>query len=270
MDADGFDSLARSLVASGSRRRALGGLLAGPLGLLGVRSKEAAAHDPRKACKKKSGEAKRKCLKKAKKHNAQHASQTPSPDPCASCTGDQVCTGGQCVVPACGAGGPCLLFLSSVLYTGNLKGTAASGLAGADAKCQGLADAAGLPGTYKAWLSDSTSSPASRFVRSTGPYRLVNGTTIAGEWGGLTDGVLRAPINVTETGGGIGGSEHVWTGTKIDGNPDDEHCGNWSSAATGEGVVGSATKLDAGWTKRTNDSDDGCDARHHLYCFQQR
>ena len=37
------------------------------------------------------------------------------------------------------------------------------GLTAADSICQTEADDAGLPGTYKAWLSDSTASPSSRF-----------------------------------------------------------------------------------------------------------
>ena len=40
------------------------------------------------------------------------------------------------------------------------------GVAAADQTCNDAAEAAGLPGTYKAWLSDSTSSPSTRFVRS--------------------------------------------------------------------------------------------------------
>src|SRR5829696_1025127 len=135
------------------------------------------------------------------------------PDPCARCSGDEVCSGGACFVPACGAGGACRVFLSSIRYAGNL-----GGLSGADAKCQGLADAAGLPGSYQAWLSDSTSSPSSRFVPSTGPYQLINGTTIAANFTDLVDGTLLAPIDVTETGGGVGSSEVTWTHTLSTGN----------------------------------------------------
>jgi cysteine-rich repeat protein len=40
------------------------------------------------------------------------------------------------------------VFVSSQMYDGNL-----GGLAGADAKCQALADAANLTGTYMAWIS---------------------------------------------------------------------------------------------------------------------
>ena len=106
MDAARFDALAKSLTDAHSRRGALGGLLAGALGVLGVRSEEAEAHDPRKKCKKKSGDAKKKCLKKAKKHNAQHAAEaTVPPPPCVgqpdgtNCPGGGFCQGGVCACP---------------------------------------------------------------------------------------------------------------------------------------------------------------------------
>jgi hypothetical protein len=171
-------------------------------------------------------------------------------------------------VPACGAGGPCRVFLSSILHDGNL-----GGLSGADAKCQELAAAAGLPGTYKAWLSDSTGSPSTRFVRSTGPYRLVTGTTVAANFSDLTDGTLLAAIDVTEKGGGFGADAGAWTHTKIDGTPggggvSNLHCKSWSTNSDAFfGVVGLATSSDGSWTDATTNF---CDTPQHLYCFQQR
>src|SRR5688572_25780521 len=77
MDGSHFDTLSRTFSTTGSRRRALGGLLLGALGLLnGGGAEDAAAHNLKAKCKKKSGEAKKKCLKKAKKHAATHT--TPS------------------------------------------------------------------------------------------------------------------------------------------------------------------------------------------------
>ena len=83
----------------------------------------------------------------------------------------------------CGEGGPCRVFVTSTEYGGII-----GGLTGADTICQQLAEASNLSGTYKAWLSDSTDSPSTRFVRSTGPYQLVDGTRIAANWTSLTDG----------------------------------------------------------------------------------
>jgi hypothetical protein len=162
----------------------------------------------------------------------------------------------------CGAGGLCRVFVSSTVFGGNL-----SGLTGADSICQDLAEAAGLPGVYKAWLSDSTASPSTRFVRSTGPYRLVNGTKIADNWTDLTNGSLDAPINRTQAGNAVGDSNLVWTHTQTDGSALDgaNHCGNWATA-TGDGDVGTDAASDATWTVN---GFAACNTGHHLYCFQQ-
>src|SRR4051794_29230703 len=71
--------------------------------------------------------------------------------------------------PACG-GGTCTVFLYTTLLSGDF-----GGLANADGICQVAADDAGLGGTYKAWLSDNTASPSTRFTRAAQPYVLPNG-----------------------------------------------------------------------------------------------
>jgi hypothetical protein len=167
----------------------------------------------------------------------------------------------------CGNGGPCRVFVSSHTYAGNL-----GGLDGADAECQALAKATKLPGSYKAWLSDDTGSPSTRFVHSTGPYQLVNGTTIANNWADLTDGSLRHAINKSETGGRPPGDKLVWTRTQSDGTPntppDDDDCEGWTKAtAPPYGSGGDPTETDFRWSARF--SGDGCTNNRSLYCFQQ-
>jgi hypothetical protein len=120
MDDSRFDTLARTLGTAGSRRRALGGLLAGTLGILGWNGgDESAAHDLKAKCRKESGEAKKKCLKKVKKHKAEHAAETSGSSgssgpsgPVTTCsdnvkngTESDVDCGGNC--PRCPHGGTC-------------------------------------------------------------------------------------------------------------------------------------------------------------------
>src|SRR5207249_159884 len=89
------------------------------------------------------------------------------------------------------------IFVSSVTYSADLGGTA-----GADAKCQSLADAASLAGTFKAWIADSCSHPTTRLTHSSGPYVLVNDTVVAADWTTLTTKLpLAHAINMTEKGG---------------------------------------------------------------------
>src|SRR5215207_8857558 len=78
MDPDRFESFLRSLSTSPSRRSALRLLVGSVFGGLVTRGTgDATAHNALTACRKKSGKQKKKCLKKAKKHNAQHANQLP-------------------------------------------------------------------------------------------------------------------------------------------------------------------------------------------------
>lgn len=190
--------------------------------------------------------------------------------------------------PACGTGGACLVFVSSTTSNGNL-----GGLAGADATCQGLAASANLPGTYKAWLSDSSSSPNSRFVHNPGPYVLVDGSTVAVDYDDLVGcacGPL-VPINIDETGflWPDTPAADVWTGTRPNGDrtdrfdgvefpPDDValtpngQCGDWTQstytpALPHVGSVGRLSFAGALWTAAVLPRP--CGMQRHLYCFQQ-
>ena len=71
------------------------------------------------------------------------------------------------------ARGSAYVFVTSETYTGNL-----GGVAGADDKCQALADQAGLPGVYMAWIADSVpaSAPATRFFQAPSGLHSTAGT----------------------------------------------------------------------------------------------
>lgn len=163
------------------------------------------------------------------------------------------------------------VFVSSALYTGDL-----GGLDGADAKCQALASAANLGGTYRAWLSDTTGSPSTRFTQSTVPYVLVDGTKIADNWADLTDGNLAATISKTETGGAapqgsVGcppGNPTVWSATTASGTLASAGltCSNWSST-NGGSYWGRTTATDSSFTAWC--SGGICSWTAPIYCFQQ-
>jgi hypothetical protein len=86
MDSNRFDALS----VSGSRRCALALALSAALAPL-FAWEDAAAHNPLKSCKKKSGKQKKACLKKAKAHNAQHAAE-PAPLPPPAAPGRKIIT----------------------------------------------------------------------------------------------------------------------------------------------------------------------------------
>jgi hypothetical protein len=187
-----------------------------------------------------------------------------------------------------------LVFVTSQAFNGNL-----GGLAGADAKCQTLARAAGLPGTYKAWLGNATVSAASRLTHATVPYTLVNGTVIANDFADLGTGkpnkpdvhhfFLRHALDLTELGTPpVGGTATgcfnfpdnriaVWTNAGTDGrivnnNPVNSCGSNWNSAgpstASGPfGVVGVVGEVSANWAEWCGGGQ--CEKTAPLYCFQQ-
>ena len=214
------------------------------------------------------------------------------------CTTGDTCTSGACTgmpkctmapanaVATCSADGTCdftcnegfmrsgsscvdspkTVFVSSAAYNGNL-----GGLAGADAKCQALATAANLTGTYKAWLTDGTTSAESRLTHSTAPYELVGGAVVANSWADLTSGTLRDYLDADETGETHNEDTYVWTNTAGNGASIGPtfggHCSNWTSSSSSPvGAGGEVGFLDDEWTE---DGADECDAKNHIYCFEQ-
>jgi len=160
------------------------------------------------------------------------------------------------------------VFVTKERYQGNL-----GGLAGADAECQAAAGAAELPGTdWTAWLSTSddeeTETPGINAIDRIpdGQYRLVDGTTqVADDKADLTDGVLKAAINLNEDGQLQPG--FVWTGTEGNGNGTLNNCNAWTdnSSAFG-GDRGLTEVIDSQWTQLIA-APALCSERYHLYCF---
>ncbi|OGH14566.1 MAG: hypothetical protein A3H50_01410 [Candidatus Levybacteria bacterium RIFCSPLOWO2_02_FULL_37_10] len=154
------------------------------------------------------------------------------------------------------------VFITSTIYNGNL-----GGLAGADVKCQERVTAAGLGGSWKAWLSDDSISAGSRLTHNSGSYELINGSKIADSWEDLTDFSLDAPINISELNTTVN-NPWVWTNTFGDGTIrqiNNSSCINWSSTSSG-GSTGDSSRTDGGW------SDFGaivCSSSRPLYCFEQ-
>jgi hypothetical protein len=160
-----------------------------------------------------------------------------------------------------------VVFVSSTASDSNL-----GGLAGADEQCQGLAEAAGLDGTFMAILSDSTTSARERLGLS-GPVVLLDGTPVAAGPAGLWDGTIRVPIQLTETSGRVL-SDVVWTGTDADGAADRSRgfCGDWGSAPTGGAEAGRTDATDARWVSiyAAGPSTHACHEPSRLYCIGVR
>ena len=162
-------------------------------------------------------------------------------------------------------------------FNGNL-----GGIAGADAYCQMLATAAGLPGTYMAWLTgaDAASAPATRFASTAfkGWYLLPTQppTPVAQGWADLTSPNEDVPpeyllnaIYSNETGIFIPEGT-VWTNTNASGmqqSPTD-HCNDWEKedgVLKGFTGVAKSDVLGGIWTA---ESALKCSVGARLYCMQ--
>ncbi|MBU1241251.1 hypothetical protein KKF84_15400 [Myxococcota bacterium] len=98
--------------------------------------------------------------------------------------------------------------------------------------CQNLANAAGLSGTFMAWLIDDTESPSTRFYLSNVPSVLTTGNVVAYNWTDLTDGAINRGINRTQTGALYNSSMSIATGTNAAGTAiAGTNCQNWTSAS---------------------------------------
>lgn len=175
------------------------------------------------------------------------------------------------------------VFLTSGSYTGNL-----GGVTGADLICQQTGQSAGLSGSFKAWLSSRSSSPALRFTRASDPYQLLSGEVIANNWADLIDSAIATPIATNEMGWPTppteeawGSRPKVWSATtsagEVDGVPTNldltDDCAEWtSSSATVYGGQGDSAESDSHWTDRgfsINWNSSACNTPAHLYCFEQ-
>jgi hypothetical protein len=183
---------------------------------------------------------------------------------CGTC--DTRCGAGTCNAGLC----PKVVFVSSAVYDGNL-----GGLAGADALCQGLATAASLPGTFKAYLSTDTVTATSRLTHATVPYVLADGMVFANNWADLSS-VWRHAIDLTETraapsmtpGTRVTSGTGAYTNTYgYPGTPASPGytCSGWTSNLYTDAGLSSDVLL----TDQTTLWWATCSVKQHLFCFEQ-
>jgi Protein of unknown function (DUF1554) len=196
-----------------------------------------------------------------------------------SCKAGQACDdNAQCASQMCAGTNVCIAPKRVFITTGTFTGAQIGGLIGADAKCQAEANAAQLGGTYKAWLSDITGSPSTRFTRSlVAPYVRPDGLILAQNYDDLVDGTLggainRNAMNQPQSGAPICDVTSVWvvTNTRTDGviSSDTLSCNNWTSN-TGGSAWGRVDSTNSSWTSSCSGGTDFCAKPAPLYCFEQ-
>ncbi len=182
---------------------------------------------------------------------------------------------GECRTEA-SATGDCVVFLTKDTFDADF-----GGLQGADRTCQKRAEAAGLKGTFKAWLSDSANSASERLTHAGVPYIDTRGRIVANDWTDLTDGGLQRAMTIDETGYDWDGDAHhcgswawfaeVWTGTNTGGGADGPFCDDWTSTSKDSFVTtGYYCYASEAWTKPSSvEIRSSCNGQFSLYCIQQ-
>lgn len=163
-------------------------------------------------------------------------------------------------------------FVTSVTGTGNLStwsdASALTGLAAADAVCQARARVAGYAnsGTFKAWMSSSSTSASTRIV-SNGPWARPDGVVIAQSEADLEDSRIGAALYQTELGTYVQGASdagNVWTGTSTSGFSASFYCSSWITTS-GSGQIGRHDLLDGRWTAATTQT---CSVDARIICLE--
>jgi hypothetical protein len=170
-----------------------------------------------------------------------------------------------------------LVFVTSQTFDGDF-----GGIQGAHNQCNNSAVAAGLAGTYVAWISDSTTNAKDR-VTDQG-YITIAGDIIATSLEDLIDGAIGVPLDVDENGisfpfPGSGNEFAVWTNTTPGGpagpggvnfepyvSGERNACKDWSSTG-GSAAYGRLMEPGVGWSGAGDIKF--CDRQARLYCFEQ-
>lgn len=163
------------------------------------------------------------------------------------------------------------IFITKATYDGDLAGAGgkATGLAGADALCEQAAASAELGGTWKAWLSDSTTDAIDRIDDASPWYNVDRSAILFPNKAtlGTKPYDTFGPILLDETGGTVGSSALAWTGTQGGGRAADYVCNDWTSASTsvyGEYFTATSATL---WNDGSFFKE--CFFSHALVCIEQ-
>ena len=158
------------------------------------------------------------------------------------------------------------VFVTSQSWSGAL-----GGVVGADQKCQAAGDAVtALSGkTWKAWISETGSSPLDRFTKD-GKFVRMDSVQVAGSFDRLFDPYytqLDAPIALDESGVRV--TAEAWGATQFDGTPygSTYDCAEWTDGTAGaSGLTGLSSATSSSWEVGASRT---CDQPQHLYCFEQ-
>ena len=136
------------------------------------------------------------------------------------------------------------------------------GLAGADTICSDTATAAGLNGSFKAFLSTSTVDAITRLGTASG-WERVDGKPVANSVADVVAGKMFYPVRITPLPFDAK-QDGVWTGTTANGVAQLSSCTNWTAATTSTTRVGDSSAIGIRFTEAVAIA---CNTTNRIYCF---
>lgn len=136
-----------------------------------------------------------------------------------------------------------------IVFVSTSAWTSTTSPATRDTRCNQDAGAAGLCGTYKAWVANGGSNNVSSTTNVA--YYRTDGTKVADNWADLTDGTLDAAIDKYASGANASGWD-VWTGISSNGTVNAATCSNWTNQ-TFTGRSGLTNQTNSAWTSNSTD-----------------
>lgn len=151
------------------------------------------------------------------------------------------------------------VFITSTRFSG-----AVGGLDAADMYCHSAATDAGLAGTYRAWLSTSSTNASDR-IGDVGPWYSTRDIVVFSSKAALRE----APTSdMLDEHGAASATPDPWTGTDAHGAASGSDCEGWTNGTgTATATTGTGFASDVEWGGGVTTLH--CDATAPLICFQQ-
>ncbi len=148
------------------------------------------------------------------------------------------------------------VFVTAVAYPGDF-----GGVAQADANCNAEAAAAGLVGSFAAWLSTDDADANGRFQPGVYYSTAASGARVIAlpAFGQNLD----SSVGFTAKGDAV--DTFAWTGTLASGIRSGQSCTSWTNRGT-NGTTGRTGRTNGAWT---NSGFAPCSETKRLYCFER-
>ena len=156
---------------------------------------------------------------------------------------------------------PNIVFITSTTFQGDFG--AAAGIAAADGHCVAHAEAAGIGGTYVAWISGPEIAAKDKIANASGWIR-PDGKPFANTVDDILAGRIFYPVDADEAGMRVNGT--LWTATGLDGTYDENgDCEGWTTAMLGNNVTVGSPR--GGFGRFTANGQTGCIVGSRFLCF---